>query len=147
MSLAFMQDALAEAEAAQMAGEIPVGAVVVRAGEIIARAGNRVERDQDPSAHAEMLAIREAASVLGQKWLKDCDLYVTLEPCPMCAGGIALARLRRIYYGAADAKSGGVDHGPRVFSHPTCHHRPEVIGGVEETRCGELLTGFFAARR
>ena len=125
----------------------PVGAVIVHNGEIIASAGNRVERDQDPSAHAEMLAIRAATAKIGSKWLSDCDLYVTLEPCPMCAGAISLARIRRVYYGAADPKSGGVDHGPRVFAQPTCHHAPEVIAGVEESRCGELLRQFFAQRR
>ncbi|MAW51539.1 MAG: tRNA-specific adenosine deaminase [Geminicoccus sp.] len=142
-----MEDALEAAVVAASMGEVPVGAVVVHAGKIIAAAGNRVERDRDPSAHAELLAIRAAAQVLGSKWLKDCDLYVTLEPCPMCAGAISLARLRRLYYGAADPKSGGVDHGPRVFSQPTCHHAPEVIAGVEERRCGEVLKRFFAERR
>ena len=126
---------------------MPVGAVVVRDGTVIAAAGNRVEADQNPQAHAEMLAIAEACRVLGRKWLEDCDLYVTLEPCPMCAGALSLARIRRVYYGAADPKSGGVDHGPRVFAQPTCHHAPEVIAGVEERRCGELLTAFFAQRR
>lgn len=147
MTLAFMEDALCAAQEAERAGEVPVGAVIVLNGEIIATAGNRVERDQDPSAHAEMLAIRAATAKIGSKWLSDCDLYVTLEPCPMCAGAISLARLRRVYYGAADPKSGGVDHGPRVFAQPTCHHAPEVIAGVEESRCGELLRQFFAQRR
>lgn len=142
-----MEDALCAAQKAERAGEVPVGAVIVLNGEIIATAGNRVERDQDPSAHAEMLAIRDATAKIGSKWLSDCDLYVTLEPCPMCAGAISLARLRRVYYGAADPKSGGVDHGPRVFAQPTCHHAPEVIAGVEESRCGELLRQFFAQRR
>ena len=147
MSLAFIEDALEQAKAAGAAGEVPVGAVVVRDGSVIAAAGNRVEADQNPQAHAEMLAIAEACRVLGRKWLEDCDLYVTLEPCPMCAGALSLARIRRVYYGAADPKSGGVDHGPRVFAQPTCHHAPEVIAGVEERRCGELLTAFFAQRR
>ena len=147
MSLAFIEDALEQAEAAGAAGEVPVGAVVVRDGTVIAAARNRVEADQNPQAHAEMLAIAEACRVLGRKWLEDCDLYVTLEPCPMCAGALSLARIRRVYYGAADPKSGGVDHGPRVFAQPTCHHAPEVIAGVEERRCGELLTAFFAQRR
>ena len=147
MSLAFIEDALQQAEAAGAAGEVPVGAVVVRDGTVIAAARNRVEADQNPQAHAEMLAIAEACRVLGRKWLQDCDLYVTLEPCPMCAGALSLARIRRVYYGAADPKSGGVDHGPRVFAQPTCHHAPEVIAGVEERRCGELLTAFFAQRR
>ena len=147
MSLAFIEDALQQAEAAGAAGEVPVGAVVVRDGTVIAAARNRVEADQNPQAHAEMLAIAKACRVLGRKWLEDCDLYVTLEPCPMCAGALSLARIRRVYYGAADPKSGGVDHGPRVFAQPTCHHAPEVIAGVEERRCGELLTAFFARRR
>jgi len=147
VSLAFIEDALQQAEAAGAAGEVPVGAVVVRDGTVIAAARNRVEADQNPQAHAEMLAIAEACRVLGRKWLEDCDLYVTLEPCPMCAGALSLARIRRVYYGAADPKSGGVDHGPRVFAQPTCHHAPEVIAGVEERRCGELLTAFFAQRR
>ena len=147
MSLAFIEHALEQAKAAGAAGEVPVGAVVVRDGSVIAAAGNRVEADQNPQAHAEMLAIAEACRVLGRKWLEDCDLYVTLEPCPMCAGALSLARIRRVYYGAADPKSGGVDHGPRVFAQPTCHHAPEVIAGVKERRCGELLTAFFARRR
>jgi len=147
MTLAFIQDALAAAREAEQAGEVPVGAVIVCDGIIIATARNRVEGDQDPSAHAELLAIREATAKTGSKWLHDCDLYVTLEPCPMCAGTISLARLRRLYYGAPDPKSGGVDHGPRVFSQPTCHHAPEVIAGVEESRCGEVLKRFFAQRR
>ena len=147
MSLAFIEDALEQAKAAGAAGEVPVGAVVVRDGTVIAAAGNRVEADYNPQAHAEMLAIAEACRVMGRKWLEDCDLYVTLEPCPMCAGALSLARIRRVYYGAADPKSGGVDHGPRVFAQPTCHHAPEVIAGVEERRCGELLTAFFARRR
>ena len=147
MTLAFIEDALAAAREAEQAGEVPVGAVIVRDGIIIATARNRVEGDQDPSAHAELLAIREATAKTGSKWLHDCDLYVTLEPCPMCAGAISLARLRRLYYGAPDPKSGGVDHGPRVVSQPTCHHAPEVIAGVEESRCGEVLKRFFAQRR
>ena len=147
MSLAFIEDALQQAEAAGAAGEVPVGAVVVRDGTVIAAARNRVEADQNPQAHAEMLAIAEACRVLGRKWLEDCDLYVTLEPCPMCAGALSLARIRRVYYGAADPKSGGVDHGPRVFAQPTCHHAPEVIAGVEERRCRKPLTAFFAQRR
>ncbi|MEC7141754.1 MAG: nucleoside deaminase [Pseudomonadota bacterium] len=147
MSLAFIEDALEQAKAADAAGEVPVGAVVVRDGSVIAAAGNQVEADQNPQAHAEMLAIAEACRVLGRKWLEDCDLYVTLEPCPMCAGALSLARIRRVYYGAADPKSGGVDHGPRVFAQPTCHHAPEVIAGVEERRCRKPLTAFFAQRR
>ena len=142
-----MQQALAEARAAGERGEVPVGAVIVQNGTIIAAAGNEVEGSSLASAHAEVLAIQRASAALGQKWLQDCDLYVTLEPCPMCAGAISLARLRRVYYGAADPKSGGVDHGPRVFSQSTCHHAPEVIAGVVETECSALLKAFFADRR
>ena len=142
-----MQQALAEARAAGERGEVPVGAVIVQNGTIIAAAGNEVEGSSLASAHAEVLAIQRASAALAQKWLQDCDLYVTLEPCPMCAGAISLARLRRVYYGAADPKSGGVDHGPRVFSQSTCHHAPEVIAGVDETECSALLKAFFADRR
>ena len=141
--------ALAEAEAAAAAGEVPVGAVLVEAasGRLLARAHNRVERDRDPTAHAELLAIREAAAALGAKRLEAADLYVTLEPCPMCAQAIAFARLRRLYFGAYDPKGGGVEHGPRIFSQPSCHHRPEVIGGLQESAAAALLKAFFAARR
>ena len=139
--------ALAEAEAAARRGEVPVGAVIVRDGAVIARAGNRVEELGDSTAHAEMLAIRAAATALGDKRLEDCDLYVTLEPCPMCAAAISLARLRRLYFGAYDPKSGGVEHGAKVFDHATCHHRPEIYGGLEERRAAELLRTFFEARR
>ncbi len=143
-----MQLALAEAEAAAARGEVPVGAVVVDvAGAVLAVAGNRVEELADPTAHAEMLAIRAATRLRGEKVLADCDLHVTLEPCAMCAQAISLARLRRIHFGAYDPKGGGVEHGARVFDHPTCHHRPEVIGGIEETRAGELLKRFFRERR
>ena len=145
----FMALALAEAEAAAARGEVPVGAVLIdgASGEVLAAAGNRTEELHDPTAHAEMLAIRAAAGRLGAARLPGCDLYVTLEPCPMCAAAISLARLRRLYFGAYDAKGGGVEHGPRIFEQPTCHHRPEVIGGLDETRCGALLKAFFAARR
>ena len=141
--------ALEEAEAAARAGEVPVGAVLVEAasGQVLARDHNRVEELSDPTAHAEMLVIRAAARRLGMKRLTAADLYVTLEPCAMCAQAIALARLRRLYFGAYDPKGGGVEHGAMVFRQPTCHHRPEVIGGVEETRCGDLLRGFFRDRR
>lgn len=139
--------ALAEAEAAGNRGEVPVGAVIVRGGQVIARAGNRVEELGDPTAHAEMLAIRAAATALGDKRLADCDLYVTLEPCPMCAAAISLARVRRLYFGAYDPKSGGVEHGAKVFDHATCHHRPEIYGGLEESRAAGLLREFFAERR
>lgn len=145
----YMAEALAEARLAAAAGEVPVGAVLVEAagGAILARAHNRVERDADPTAHAEMLAIRTAAADLGAKRLTGADLYVTLEPCPMCAAAISFARLRRVVFGAYDPKGGGVDHGPRLFEQPTCHHRPEVVGGVQEQACGALLRDFFRARR
>ncbi len=143
-----MQLALAEAEAAAARGEVPVGAVVVDVfGTVLAAAGNRVEELADPTAHAEMLAIRAAARLRGEKVLVDCDLHVTLEPCAMCAQALSLARIRRVHFGAYDPKGGGVEHGARVFDHPTCHHRPEVIGGIEETRAGELLKRFFRERR
>ncbi len=143
-----MARALDEAIAAGGAGEVPVGAVLVDgAGDIIAAAGNRVERDHDPTAHAEMLVLREGTARLGAKRLAGCDLYVTLEPCPMCAAAIGLARIRRLYFAAYDAKGGGVEHGPRIFDQPTCHHRPEVYGGIAERAAGELLRRFFRARR
>jgi tRNA(adenine34) deaminase len=144
-----MARAFAEAEAAGRRGEVPVGAVIVDAatGAVLAAAGNRTEQDSDPTAHAEMLAIRAAAQAKGQPRLPDCDLYVTLEPCAMCAAAIAFARIRRVYYGAYDPKGGAVEHGPRWFSQPTCHHRPEVYGGIEEARAGDLLRAFFTARR
>jgi tRNA(adenine34) deaminase len=140
--------ALAEAEAAATRGEVPVGAVIVdgTTGALLAKAGNRVEELHDPTAHAEMLAIRDAAGS-GLKRLTGADLYVTLEPCPMCAQAIAFARIRRLYFGAYDPKGGGVDHGPRIFGQPTCHHRPEVYGGIGETRAGDLLKAFFRERR
>jgi tRNA(adenine34) deaminase len=138
--------ALDQAARAAGRGEVPVGAVVVAGGEVVAAAGNRVVELGDPTAHAEMLVIRTAAAERGER-LVDCDLYVTLEPCPMCAQAISLARLRRLYYGAPDAKGGGVDHGPRLFAQPTCHHRPEVYGGIDEERAGQLLRDFFRQRR
>lgn len=143
----FMGLALAEAEVAGAAGEVPIGAVLVLEGQVIARAGNRVERDLDPTAHAELLAIREGARQLGAKRLPDADLYVTLEPCPMCAQAIAFARLRRLYFAAYDPKGGGVDHGPRIFEQSTCHHRPEVLGGIQELDAARLLRDFFKERR
>ncbi len=144
----FMDIALREAEAASKRGEVPVGAVVVGPdGAILAQAGNQVVELSDPSAHAELLAIRQAAVRLGSERLTGCDLYVTLEPCPMCAGAISLARVRRLYYGAEDPKAGGVDHGPRVFSHATCHHAPEVYGGLQASASSEMLKRFFKARR
>ena len=144
-----MDLAMAEAEAAAGRGEVPVGAVVVdgRSGRVLAQVGNGVEAAHDPTAHAEMLAIRAAAAARGTARLVDCDIYVTLEPCAMCAQAIALARLRRLYFGAADPKGGGVEHGARVFRQPTCHHRPEVVGGIQERRAAALLRRFFAARR
>jgi len=142
-----MDDALAEARAAQAAGEVPVGAVIVRDGRVIARAGNRTLRDRDPTAHCEMLAIREAAAVLGSERLTGCDLYVTLEPCTMCAAATAFARIRRLYYGAADPKGGAVENGVRFFASPTCHHRPEVYAGMAESEAAALLKDFFSARR
>lgn len=142
-----MEMALAEAEAAAERGEPPVGAVVVLEGEIVAAAGNRVREDADPTAHAEILALRAACRTLGRHRLDGADLHVTLEPCPMCAGAIAEARIRRLYYGAEDPKGGAVDNGVRLFDQPTCHHRPEVYGGILEARCSELLKTFFAARR
>ena len=142
-----MQIALEQAEAAARRGEVPVGAVVVSDGRVLAAAGNRVEELADPTAHAEMLAIRGATAVHSAKWLEGCDLYVTLEPCPMCAAALALARIRRLYFGAYDPKGGGVEHGPRVFTHPTCHHRPDVYGGLDESRAAALLRDFFRERR
>ncbi len=143
-----MQAALAEARAAAIRGEVPVGAVLVDArGRIVARAGNRSRELSDPSAHAEMLAIRAACEAAGSERLPGHDLYVTLEPCAMCAGAIAAARIRRLYYGAADAKSGGVAHGARVFSHRQCHHAPEIYDGIGAGEAERLLRTFFAGRR
>ena len=143
-----MQLALREAAAAGDRGEVPVGAVIVGSGgAVIAAAGNCTEEDADPTAHAEMLAIREAARTLGSPRLGGYDLYVTLEPCAMCAAAIANARLRRLYFGAYDPKSGGVEHGAKVFDHATCHHKPEVIGGMNETDAATLLKDFFKDKR
>ena len=143
-----MHLALAEAEAAAMRGDVPVGAVLVD-GErrVLAAAGNRVEADHDPTAHAEMLVLRAAAARLRAARLDECDLYVTLEPCAMCAAAIALARVRRLYFGGYDPKGGAVEHGPRLFDQPTTHHRPEIYGGIAEGRAGELLRDFFRSRR
>jgi tRNA(adenine34) deaminase len=143
----FMELALAEAEAAAKRGEVPVGCVVVQNGAVVARAGNRTLTDKDPAGHAEILALREAARALGSERLSTCDLYVTLEPCTMCAAAISFARIRRLYYGAPDPKGGAVDSGVRFFSQSTCHHRPEVYGGMAEARAAALLKDFFAARR
>jgi len=143
-----MGSALIEARKAAEAGEVPVGAVLVDPrGEIVARAGNRTRRDCDPTAHAEILVIRAAAAALGQERLGGYTIYVTLEPCAMCAGALAHARISRVVYGAADPKSGGTDHGARVFSHAQSHHRPEVIGGISEDDCAALLQNFFAQKR
>jgi tRNA(adenine34) deaminase len=143
-----MRLALAEAHAAAARGEVPVGASLVAAdGEVIAVAGNRTLELKDPTAHAEMLVIRDAARKLGSERLNDCDLHVTLEPCAMCAAAISFARIRRVYFGAADPKMGAVDHGPRFFSQPTCHHAPEVYGGLGEREAAGLLKAFFKSRR
>lgn len=139
-----MQRALDQARSAAARGEVPVGAVVTDgAGAVLAAAGNAVEARHDPTAHAELLALRAAAASRGEKYLADCTLTVTLEPCPLCAAAIALFRIRRLVFGAYDPKSGGVEHGPRVFDHATCHHKPEVIGGVEERESAALLRDFF----
>ena len=143
-----METALQEAAAAALRGEVPVGAVLVSSsGDILAQAGNRTEETSDPTAHAEILVIREAARKLGSPRLTDCDLYVTLEPCAMCAAAISFARLRRVVFGAYDPKGGAVEHGARFFSLPTCHHAPEIIGGVEEQRASDMLKKFFAEKR
>lgn len=142
-----MDMALDEARAAAAAGEVPIGCVIVHDGEAIARAGNRTLADRDPTAHAEMLAIRAASAALGSERLVDCDLYVTLEPCAMCAAAMSFARIRRLYYGAADPKGGAVDSGVRFFASPTCHHRPDVYGGIGEAEASALLRDFFRARR
>jgi tRNA(adenine34) deaminase len=147
MAQSFMDDALSEARAAEAAGEVPVGCVIVRDGKVIARAANRTLTDRDPTAHAEMVAIRRAAASIGSERLTDCDLYVTLEPCAMCAGALSFARIRRLYYGAADPKGGAIDSGVRFFASPTCHHRPEVYGGIGESEAGALLKEFFKTRR
>jgi tRNA(adenine34) deaminase len=142
-----MDYALAEARGADAAGEVPVGCVIVRDGVVIARAGNRTLVERDPTAHAEMLAIRQAAATLGTERLLECDLYVTLEPCAMCAAAISFARIRRLYYGAPDPKGGAVENGVRYFASPTCHHRPDVYGGIGEAEAAVLLKDFFRARR
>ncbi len=143
----FMADALSEARMAAARGEVPVGAVVVKDGKIIARAGNRMRELHDPTAHAEMLAIRAACAALETERLTGCALWVTLEPCPACAGAIAAARLDKLYYAAPDPKSGGIAQGPRVFDHPQAHHRPEIISGLHEAEAAALLKDFFATKR
>ena len=146
---AYMRLALEAARRAAAAGDVPVGAVLVDATteNIVAAAGNRVEQDTDPTAHAEMIVIREAATLRKDVRLSNCDLYVTLEPCPMCATAISFARIRRVYFGAFDPKGGGVENGPRIFDQSTCHHRPDVYGGIGESDAAALLKAFFAARR
>lgn len=144
----WMDEALKLAREAARGGEVPVGAVVVSPeGSVLARACNRVERDSDPTAHAEILAIREATKTLGTSRLEGCDLWVTLEPCAMCAGAIAHARIKRLYYAAEDEKSGGVEHGARVFNHPTCHHKPEIYSRLKAGEASKMLTDFFKAHR
>jgi tRNA(adenine34) deaminase len=143
----YMDMALDEARSAGAAGEVPVGCVVVGGGAVVARAGNRTLADADPTAHAELVAIRQAAAVLDSERLTECDLYVTLEPCAMCAAAIAFARIRRLYYGAADPKGGAVENGVRFFASPTCHHRPEIYGGMAEAESSALLKEFFKKRR
>ena len=142
-----MDAAIAQAKAAALRNEVPVGAVLVKDGEIIVRAGNRVLELKDPSAHAEILVIREAARILNSERLIDCDLYVTLEPCTMCAAAISYARIRRLYFGAEDVKSGGVENGVRFLNHETCHHTPEIYSGIQAQACGYLLKEFFAKKR
>jgi tRNA(adenine34) deaminase len=143
----FMDLALKAAESAGKSGEVPIGCVIVRADKVIATAGNRTLTDRDPTAHAEILAIRQAAGILGSERLTDCDLYVTLEPCTMCAGAISFARIRRLYYGPADSKGGAVESGVRFFAQPTCHHAPEVYSAVGELEAAALLRDFFKSRR
>jgi tRNA(adenine34) deaminase len=147
MAGSFMDLALAEARAAAAAGEVPVGCVIVRGGDVLARTRNRTLAERDPTAHAEMLAIRQAAAAIGSERLVECDVHVTLEPCTMCAAALSFARIRRLYYGAADPKGGAVESGVRFFSSPTCHHRPDIYGGIGEQEAAALLRGFFAARR
>jgi len=142
-----MQEALRQAQAAADMGEVPVGAVVVKGGAIISTGHNRTRIDADPTAHAEVVALRAAAKALGSERLTDCELFVTLEPCPMCAGAIAHARIARLHYGASDPKGGAVEHGARVFDHPQCLHRPEVVAGIGEGESASLLRDFFATRR
>ncbi|CCD85059.1 nucleoside deaminase [Bradyrhizobium sp. ORS 285] len=146
-SPSFMDLALKAAESAAISGEVPIGCVVVRNGEVLATAGNRTLTDRDPTAHAEILALRQAAQATGSERLVDCDLYVTLEPCTMCAGAISFARIRRLYYGAADPKGGAVESGVRFFASPTCHHVPEVYSAVGEQQSAQMLKEFFKARR
>ncbi len=147
--MSFMERALLEARQAASRAEVPVGCLIVdgNTGEVLARTANRTEELGDPTAHAEMLALSEATRKAGAKRLTECDLYVTLEPCPMCAQAISFARIRRLYFGAYDAKGGGVEHGPRIFSQPSSHHTPQIYGGLAETECADLLSEFFGKRR
>lgn len=147
MTSKWMELALSQAKEAGMRGEVPVGAVLVQDGKVVAAAGNRVEELSDPTAHAEMLVLREAADVLKTPRLPGVDLYVTLEPCPMCATALSFARIQRVFFGAYDSKGGGIDHGPRIYNHSTCHHKPEVFGGMSEQACAALLTDFFIEKR
>lgn len=147
MNHVFMQQAIAQARDATAVGEVPIGAVIVYDGKVIASAYNLVETRNDPSAHAEIVAIRSACETMKSPRLPECDLYVTLEPCSMCATAISFARIRRVYFGAYDPKGGGVEYGARIFQQPTCHHAPEVYGGMDEAVCGELLKDFFQSRR
>lgn len=146
-SNAIWQEVLAQARLAATCGEVPVGAVIIQGGEIIAASHNRTETDRNAAAHAEMLVLDDACRQVGEKYLPGCDLYVSLEPCVMCAGAIALTRIRRLYYGAYDPKAGAVDHGVRVFNQRSCHHRPDIYGGIRAGECGALLQDFFASRR
>ena len=146
--MSHMQTALAEAKSAAARGEVPVGAVVIAPdGGMLAAAGNRTRELRDPTAHAELLAIRAACAAIGEERLTGCDIYVTLEPCPMCAAAVSFARIRRLYFGASDPKGGGVENGPGIFNQPSCHHAPEVYGGIGETRAAAVLRAFFAERR
>ena len=147
MPSSFMDLALEQARAAAAAGEVPIGCVIARDGAVIAQAGNRTVAERDPTAHCEMVAIRAAARALGSERLSDCDPYVTLEPCAMCAGALSLARIRRLYYAAPDPKGGAVDNGVRFFTSPACHHRPEVYAGIGEAEAAALLKAFFRERR
>jgi tRNA(Arg) A34 adenosine deaminase TadA len=147
MLMNYIQFAIEEACLAGKRNEVPIGAVIVINGTVIATAGNRTLELKDPTAHAEMLAIRSACEIVGSERLVDCDLYVTLEPCPMCATAISFARIRRLYFGAYDPKGGGVESGPRIFNQPTCHHAPEIYSGMQESECGEILKDFFKEKR
>jgi len=145
----FFTLAIEEARLASDRGDVPVGAVIVESitGNVLARSGNQTEKKKDPTAHAELIVIQEATSKFGSARLLNCDIFVTLEPCPMCAAAISLARLRRLYFGAFDQKNGGIDHGPKLYTYPNCNHIPEVYGGIEETLCSRLLKEFFLKRR